>query len=86
MSQITALEFQRNLGKYQREAQRGPVEITNHGRRDLVLVSAEYFDWLNAAVKRSHKTADGENGFLRDSIQNTRMDPQHEHLNSELDG
>jgi prevent-host-death family protein len=86
MNKVTALEFQRNLGKYQREAQRGPIEITNHGRRDLVLLSAEYFDWLSAAVKRSHKTADGENEFLRDAIKNTRMDSEHDHLNSELDG
>ena len=38
---VTALEFQRNIGEYQHRAQKAPVEITRHGRRELVLMSAE---------------------------------------------
>ncbi len=83
MNEITALEFQRNLGKYTREAHRQPVEITNHGRRDLVLLSAEYFDWLNAAVKRAHKTEDGS-ALMLEALQQSHMSPEHDHLNDEL--
>jgi prevent-host-death family protein len=83
MNAITALEFQRNLGKYTREAHRQPVEITNHGRRDLVLVSAEYFDWLNAAAQRTHKTADG-NPLILEALQQSQMSPEHDHLNEEI--
>ena len=39
MQQATAVEFQRKLGEIQHRAQREPIEITRHGRRDLVLMS-----------------------------------------------
>jgi prevent-host-death family protein len=40
MAQTTAAEFQRKFGEIQRQAQREPVGITRHGRRELVLMSA----------------------------------------------
>jgi prevent-host-death family protein len=58
VSQTTAQQFQRKFGEYQHQARRGPVEITRHGRRELVLMSAERYDWLLAASKCSHVTAD----------------------------
>jgi prevent-host-death family protein len=54
MSQTTAQQFQRKFGEYQHQARREPVEITRHGRRELVLMSAERYDWLLAASKRNH--------------------------------
>jgi prevent-host-death family protein len=57
MAQTSALEFQRKFGEFQHQAQREPVEITRHGRRELVLMSAEHYDWLTAAAKRTHRTA-----------------------------
>lgn len=56
MPRATDLEFQRNLGHFQREAQREPVEITRQGRREFVLMSAERYDWLKAAARRAHRT------------------------------
>lgn len=53
---VTALEFQRNIGEYQHRAQKEPVEITRHGRRELVLMSAEKYDWMRAVIKRSFLT------------------------------
>ena len=41
MVKTTALEFQRKFGEFQHQAQREPVEITRHGRRELVLMSAD---------------------------------------------
>jgi PHD/YefM family antitoxin component YafN of YafNO toxin-antitoxin module len=40
MAQTTAVEFQRKFGAFQHQARREPVEITRHGRRELVLMSA----------------------------------------------
>jgi prevent-host-death family protein len=56
MSQTTAQQFQRKFGDFQHQARREPVEITRHGRRELVLMSAEHYDWLMAAAKRGHVT------------------------------
>src|ERR1700758_4152121 len=58
MVQTSALEFQRKFGEFQHRAQREPVEITRHGRREFVLMSAEQYDWLVAAAKPTHRTAD----------------------------
>ena len=58
MPKTTALEFQRKIGEYQHRARREPVEITRHGRRELVLMSAEHYDLLVAAAGRSHRTAE----------------------------
>ena len=41
MSQTTAQQFQRKFGEYQHKAQREPVEITRHGRRELVLMAPQ---------------------------------------------
>ena len=56
MATVSAFEFQRKFGQVQHEAQREPVEITRHGRREFVLLSAEQYDWLRASAQRSHRT------------------------------
>lgn len=58
MLTVSALEFQRKFGEFQHQAQREPVEITRHGRREFVLMSVEHYDWLKAAAQRSHRTVD----------------------------
>ncbi|HVZ69513.1 MAG TPA: type II toxin-antitoxin system prevent-host-death family antitoxin [Rhizomicrobium sp.] len=58
MAQTTAQRFQRHFGEFRRKAQREPVEITRHGQRVLVLMSAKRYDWLVAVSKRSHATED----------------------------
>ena len=50
MVRTTASEFQRKFGEFQRRAHRESVEITRRGRRELVLISAEQYDWLIAAA------------------------------------
>ncbi|WP_331461676.1 type II toxin-antitoxin system prevent-host-death family antitoxin [Vineibacter terrae] len=42
---------QRKFGEFQHQAQREPVEITRHGRRELVLMSADHYDWLVAPLR-----------------------------------
>jgi prevent-host-death family protein len=60
MARATAVEFRRNFGEFQHKARREPVEITRHGRRELVLMSAEHYDWLTAAVRRSFRSKDAD--------------------------
>jgi prevent-host-death family protein len=76
MAQTTAVEFQRKFGEFQHQAQREPVEITRHGRRELVLMSADHYDWLIQASRRSHRTADAPQVVI-DAVRRAEMDPEH---------
>jgi prevent-host-death family protein len=80
MTRTTALEFQRKIGEFQSKAQREPVEITRHGRRELVLMSATRYDWMMAAIKRSHRTEDAPD-FIVEAVRRAKMHPRHAHLN-----
>jgi len=53
-----------------------PVNITRHGRRELVLMSADHYDWLVAAAKRSHRT-DHTAGVVLEAVRSAQMDPEH---------
>ncbi len=83
MSQTTAQQFQRHFGEFQHKAQREPVEITRHGRRELVLMSAERYDWLVAASKRSHSTEDLPETIV-EAVRRSKMDKRHAPLNKLL--
>lgn len=83
MSQATAQQFQRNFGEYQHKARREPVEITRHGRRELVLMSAERYDWLMAAVKRSHAIEDLPDVIV-EAVRTAKMDKRHAPLDKLL--
>jgi prevent-host-death family protein len=76
MTQTTAVEFQRKFGEFQHQAQREPIEITRHGRRELVLMSADHYDWLVAAARRTHRTTDAASVVVN-AVQRTAMDPEH---------
>ncbi len=65
MTQTTALAFQRKFVEFQHRAQREPIEITRHGRRHLVLMSADHYDWLVAAP------------VVLDAVRRAEMDPEH---------
>jgi prevent-host-death family protein len=79
MAQVTSLEFQRKFGEVQHRALREPVEITKHGRREFVLMSAEQYDWLRAAAQRSHRTEDAPD-FILEAVERSEMDERHRHL------
>lgn len=76
MTRTTALEFQRKFGEFQHQARREPVEITRHGRRELVLMSADHYDWLVAAARRASRTADAPD-VVADAVRRSEMDPEH---------
>ena len=83
MVKTTALEFQRKFGEFQHQAQREPVEITRHGRREFVLMSAERYDWLTAAAKRTHRTSDATS-VITDAVERAEMDPEYASLDDLL--
>ena len=83
MAQITAVEFQRKFGEFQHQAQREPVEITRHGRREFVLMSADHYDWLMAAARRTHRTADAA-AVVVDAVRRAEMDAVHARLDDLL--
>jgi prevent-host-death family protein len=83
MTQTTALEFQRKIGEFQHQARREPVEITRHGRRELVLMSADHYDWLMAAAKRTHRTEDAVDVVI-EAVSRSEMDSEHAALDDLL--
>lgn len=83
MAHTTAVEFQRKFGEFQHEARREPVEITRHGRRELVLMSADHYDWLVAAARRTHRTSQAAQVVV-DAVSRAEMDPEHSHLDDLL--
>jgi prevent-host-death family protein len=74
MARATALEFQRRFGEFQHQARREPVDITRHGRRELVLMSADHYDWLVAAAQRSHRTS-STSPIVLEAVRRAEMDP-----------
>lgn len=83
MATVNSLDFQRKIGEYQHRAQREPVEITRHGRREFVLMSADHYDWLKAAAQRSHATADALDVVI-DAVERAEMDTEHAALDELL--
>lgn len=79
MTRTTAMEFQRRFGAFQHQAQREPVEITRHGRRELVLMSADHYDWLLAAARRTWRTADATSAVV-EAVRRAEMDPEQTNL------
>lgn len=73
MVQTSTSEFQRKFGEFQHRARRQPVEITRHGRREFVLMSAEHYDWLTAVAKRTHRTTEAASVVI-DSVDRAEMD------------
>ena len=83
MARTSSVEFQRKFGEYQHQAQREPVEITRHGRRELVLMSADHYDWLVASARRTHRTAEAAS-VVADAVRRAEMDPEHAGLDELL--
>lgn len=83
MARTTALEFQRKFGRFQHQAQREPVEITRHGRREFVLMSAEHYEWLKAAARRTHRTVDAADVVI-DAVERAEMEPEQAALDDLL--
>lgn len=53
MAKVTSGQFQREFGRYRAVAHRKAVTITNHGREDVVLVSAEEYARLRSLDRQA---------------------------------
>ncbi len=51
MEKVTAAKAKQNFGELLDKAQRGPVEITKHGRRVGVLIAAEDYPALDVELE-----------------------------------
>ena len=58
MERTTATDFQHRFADFLQHAEREPVEITQNGKRELVLMSSDRYDWLLAAARRRARTVD----------------------------
>lgn len=83
MAHATAVEFQRNFGEIQHRAQREPVEITRHGRRELVLMAADHYDWLVAAARRNHRPTEAPSVVV-EPVGRAEMNTEHAQLDELL--
>lgn len=83
MIQNTASGFQRRLGSFLHQAQHEPTEIIRHGRRKFVLMSADHYDWLTAAARRAHQTADA-GAVVIEAMERARIDREHAALDELL--
>jgi len=83
MPTVSSLDFQRKFGEFQHQAQREPVEITRHGRREFIMMSAEHYDWLKAAAQRTHRTTDIADVVLA-AVERSEMDQEHGSLDDLL--
>jgi len=83
MATTTAMQFQRKFGDFQHKAMREPVEITRHGRRELVLMSADHYDWLLAASRRSITTEQAPSVVI-DAVHRAEMAPEQAALDELL--
>ncbi|MEJ2442660.1 MAG: type II toxin-antitoxin system prevent-host-death family antitoxin [Exilibacterium sp.] len=53
MQKVTSGEFQKEFGRYRTEAHKGAIIITNHGRDDLALISADEYKRLRVLDQRA---------------------------------
>ena len=71
MNRVTAVEFQREFGRMRSLAQREPLVVTNHGREDLVVLSAHEYNRLKRRDRQAVRAADMPDADLAllDSVQ-----------------
>jgi prevent-host-death family protein len=58
MTRVSASEFQREFGRLRVAAHRDAVVVTNHGRDDVVLISAEEYQRLKRLDQQMVRTLD----------------------------
>lgn len=76
MARTTLSEFHRKFGEFHRRAKKEPLEITRHGRRELMLMSADHYDWLVATARRRARTIHAAPVVI-DAVRRAEMGPEH---------
>lgn len=83
MITVTAVEFQRNFGRYQDEALTQAVAISRNGRERVVMISVDEYRRLMRRSREVIKVEDLNDAEVAQVAQG-RMDPRHNHLDDEL--
>ena len=88
-SVVTAKEFQRQPGRYQRLAQAQPVTITAHGEPSLVMMSVQEYQRLKRRDRQvlavDQLTAEQADELLA-ALQESRPSAEAAAFDNELDG
>jgi prevent-host-death family protein len=84
MVQVTGEQLQKASGFVRSEARRAPVEVTYHGRPELVVLSVEDYALLRQNRKLAFARADMPAVKL-ERIANNRMDEEHSGLDDLMD-
>jgi prevent-host-death family protein len=81
---MTGEQLQKNPGALRAEARRHPVEVTYHGRPELMVMSVEDYEVLRQNRKLAWRIEEMPTEEIR-RIAGNRMDERHSHLNALLD-
>ncbi len=81
---ITGEQLQKNAGFLRSEARRHPVEVTYHGRPELIVMSVEDYELLRQNRKTVYRIDDMPIEKI-ERIAANRMDERHAHLNALMD-
>ena len=83
MIKVSALEFQRQFGRYHDLARREPVLVTRHGRDTVVLLSTEEYARLRRRDREALAVEELSDEDLA-AIARAEMPKGHEQLDAEL--
>ncbi len=84
MVRITGEQLQRVTGLVRAETHRAPLEITYHGRPELVILSVEDYALLRQNRKLAFERADMQAAKI-ERVANSRMDAGHTGLDALMD-
>jgi prevent-host-death family protein len=87
MAEVSATEFCRNFGEYQRRVQREPIQVQSHGKTTGYFVSAEDFERMQRVLRESRKAYHPSElpPHLSEAIRGARMSPEHAELDQLLE-
>jgi len=84
MVSVTGEQLQKATGFVRAEARRAPVQVTYHGRPELMILSVEDYDLLRQNRKIAALRAELPIAKIQ-RIADNRMDPEHAGLDSLMD-
>jgi prevent-host-death family protein len=84
MIRVTGEQLQKTSGYVRAEARRAPVEVTYHGRPELVVLSVEDYALLRRNRKLAMTRANMPAAKI-ERIANNRMDAEHADLDRLMD-
>jgi len=81
---ITGEQLQKSAGLLRSEARRHPVQVTYHGRPELVVMSVEDYELLRQNRKAVYRIEDMPLEKI-ERIAANKMDERHAHLDALMD-